>query len=111
MFNVWKKNKTRDLGEIEIIDIAQKSSIQANWAVFFIREHYWITSSFEQSYLSLYPRRSCEAFASSSLYNDPWGDIESFVGNSLSEYHKWINRIIQSEELHDIDNANPLSRW
>ena len=111
MLNMWRENKTRDFGEIEIIDIAPEMDVQENWSDFFIKQHYFITNNFEKSYLSFYPRRSCEAFASSSLFNSPWGDIEKFKGNSLLEYQKWIAKLIDSEELHEFDNSNPLSKW
>jgi hypothetical protein len=111
MLNVWKENKIRDFGEIEIIDIAQKETVEENWSDFFIKQHYWITDSFENSYLNYYPRRSCEAFASSSLYNSPWGDIDKFTGNTLTDYQTWIKKLIVSEELHELDNSKPLSKW
>ncbi len=108
---VWANNRIRDLGEIKIIDIADKAFIKDNWLEFFVRQHYGITDNFDNSYLGHYPRRSCEAFASASLFNNPWGDTDRYKGNSLSEFQEWIGKLIESEELHEKDKSFPLSRW
>jgi hypothetical protein len=111
MHQVWANNKTRNFGEIKIIDIADKEIIKENWSEFFVQQHYGITDNFDNSYLAHYPRRSCEAFASASLFNDPWGSIDKYEGNSLPEFQEWISRLIGSEELHEKNKSFPLSRW
>ena len=111
MFNVWKGNKIRDFGEIKIIDIEEKDIVEDNWSEFFIRQHYGISKDFNNSYLAFYPRRSCEAFASATLYNSPWGSIDRYEGSSLSAFQLWISRLIESEELHEKDKLFPLSKW
>ncbi len=58
-----------------------------------------------------YPRRSCEALASATLYNSPWGDIDIPTTKSLKEYQQWIQGIMQSENEHEKDDNAPLSRW
>jgi hypothetical protein len=112
MFQAWKKNKTRDLGEIEIIDKKSKDELEKNWSGFFVRrQHYGILNDFNESILSHYPRRTCEALASASLQQDPWGELKKFSGNSLAEYQDWILKLIESEDLHENDKAVQLSRW
>lgn len=111
MHEVWANNRIRDFGEIKIIDIQTKERIRENWSEFFVRQHYGITNNFDNSYLAHYPRRSCEAFASASLFNDPWGSIERYEGTSLSEFQEWIGKLIESEESHEKDKSVPLSRW
>lgn len=111
MFKVWGENKIRNFGEIQIIDIKPKDEVIDNWDEFFVRNHYSIIRDFQNSFLNRYPRRSCEAWASAVLQNDPWADIEQYKGNSLDEYQKWILPIMKSEEQNELDNNIPLSRW
>jgi len=112
MFQVWEKNQTRDFADFEIIDKKSKEELEKNWSDFFVRrQHYGISDDFNESLLSHYPRRTCEALASASLQQDPWGDSQKFLGNSLSEYQDWILKLIESEDLHENDKAVQLSRW
>ena len=111
LLNVWNNNVTKNFAQIELIDIRSKTDLETNWSDFFVRQHYSTTKSFNQSYLSIYPRRSCEAFASAVMMNDPWGDINQIRTTSLKKYQEWILKIIESEESHEFDNKIPLSRW
>ena len=111
MSQVWNKNQTKDLAEIEIIDKKSKEEIEKIWSDFFTRQHYGIIDCFEKSILSFFPRRTCEAFASTTLQCDPWGDLKKFSGDSLKEYQDWILNLIKSEDLHEKEKTNPLSRW
>lgn len=111
MLNCWNENNINSFAQIEIIDIKPKEKIEESWSEFFLRNHYFTSKSFEESYLYHYPRRSAEAFVSAFLQNDPWGSIEHYRGNSLPEYQNWILGLIESEDLHEKDNSLPLSRW
>nr|WP_321355572.1 hypothetical protein [uncultured Draconibacterium sp.] len=111
MFKVWSDNKIRDFGEIQIIDVKPEDEVRDNWYEFFIRHHYSIIDKFSDSFLNIFPRRSCEAWASAVLQNDPWGDIKQYEGNSLKEYQAWILRLIESENKNTLDEKTPLSRW
>jgi hypothetical protein len=110
LLDVWKNNPIQNFAEIEIIDIDRKEKIEYNWHEFFVKNHYIIRKKIEHSYIGLYPRRSTEAFASSILQNDPWGDVKHYQGNSLLEYQHWIKEIIKSEDSNSIDKKTPLSR-
>lgn len=111
MLQMWNQNQTRNFGQIEVINIKSQSEIRENWKDFFVKEHYDLRNAIDHSYLMRYPRRSCEAFASATLYNRPWGDSNIFRTNSLHEYQKRIIEIMQSEEKHDHDAITPLSKW
>lgn len=111
LFQNWKKNQSKDFAYIEIIDKKNKKEIEKNWSSFFTRQNYGIIDSFENSILSYFPRRTCEAYASTTLQQDPWGDLKKFSGDSLKEYQDWILNLIESEDLHEKDKTMPLSRW
>lgn len=111
MFKVWNENRIRNFWEIQLIDVKQKNEVKDNWEEFFVRNHYSIISDFQDSFLNRYPRRSCEAWASAVLQNDPWGDLEQYKGSSLHEYQEWVLTLIESENMNELDKNYPLSRW
>lgn len=111
MLDVWKNNSSREFGQIELVDIKNKTLVSKNWAEFFVRNHYWIVKNLNNTYLLHYPRRSCEAFASASIQQDPWGTLLIPKTKSLKKYQDWILKLIESEYLHDEDKSNKLSRW
>jgi len=112
IIQAWEENKIKDFAEIEIIDKKRKCELEKNWSDLFVRrQHYGFPVDFNESILSHYPRRTCEALASASLQQDPWGELKKFSGNSLAEYQNWILKLIESEDLHENDKAVQLSRW
>lgn len=112
MLDVWRKNETRELAQIEFVDLKSKAELEKRWAEFFTRDHYWAVKDLNETYLMHYPRRSCEAFASATLQQDPWGTLSIPKTNSLNEFQQWIlETFLQSERLHDHDKKNKLSRW
>jgi hypothetical protein len=111
MFKVWKDNQIRDFAEIQIIDVKAKEEIRENWDEFFIKHHYSIINKFTDSFINIFPRRSCEAWASAILQNDPWGSIKQYKGKSLKKYQDWILKVIESEIENELDKEIPLSRW
>lgn len=111
MYNVWNKNKIKNFAEIQIIDVKPEEEVYENWNEFFVRHHYSVIDSFQNSFLYLYPRRSCEAWASAILQNDPWGDLDQYQGTSLKEYQNWVMSLVESELSNISNKLSPLSRW
>ena len=111
MFKVWSNNKIRDFAEIQIIDVKPEKDLVENWSEFFIKRHYSLIKKYEDSFSHNFPRRSCEAWASAVLQNDPWGDIKQYKGKSLKQYQNWILKLIDSEKQNEVNEAIPLSRW
>lgn len=93
MFSMWENNITRDFGEITIVDIKRKAEVEENWEEFFVREHYQISKKLQNTYLFRYPRMSCEAFASATLFNHPVDAIEPPKTASLRKYQEWIQNL------------------
>lgn len=111
LFDFWMKNRFKDFGQIEIIDIKSEKEIEQTWSEFFVRQHYDIRKDFQHSYLHRFTRRSCEAFASMTLFNDPWRSIQEYRGNSLEEYQHLILELIESENQNELDDSVPLKRF
>src|SRR5690606_32052274 len=71
---VWSRNESRELAQIEIVDIRDEEDLRAAWGPFITRDHYHTTRSIHETLIARYPRRSCEAFAWATLQCDPWPD-------------------------------------
>ena len=101
MLKVWKKNKTRELAQIEIVDIKTKEELVRTWDDFIYSHHYGVSDSIFNSYLFRYPRRSCDAFAETNLMNRPWKDNHFPKLDSITELHEWIRPLLDEEEQYD----------
>lgn len=95
MLGMWKNNITREFGQISIVDIKDKETIEENWDEFFVRQHYDIYKKIQDTYLFRYPRRSCEAFGAATLFNNPLNQDTPPKTTSLKKYQEWIqNRLV-----------------
>ncbi|MDE3152800.1 MAG: hypothetical protein KGL93_11190 [Gemmatimonadota bacterium] len=70
----WSRNATRDLAQIELVDVRGRSDVVANWQDFIVREHFGVTDRFEHTWAFRQPRASCDALAGAILMNNPWQD-------------------------------------
>ena len=108
MLKVWQNNPSRDLAEIEIIDIKPKDELKETWNSFIVRQHYGIYEDFFNSYLCRYPRRTCEALASATLMGNPWPENRFPKFNTLDELHKWIEPLLEDEIKYEV-SKEPFS--
>ena len=64
----WGKLDDRQLEEVSVIDIIDENKMLKKWEKFIYTHHYRYTNNFFDSYLGLFPRRSCEmVFATKQL--------------------------------------------
>lgn len=101
LLDEWQANPVQELAEIDIIDILKRSdrhALEANWKEFFVRSHYGLFESFQQSQLFYQPRRSCEAFAMATLQLSPWAENTFPEGISLAELQEWVKPLIEEEK-------------
>jgi hypothetical protein len=61
MNDAWLGAGKRTIETIEIIDIKQAPMLRSLWSPFIFSQHVLCHTSFYESYLGRYPRRSCEA--------------------------------------------------
>ena len=105
MLSVWKNNKTLELAEVEIIDTKSEKEIIKTWKDFTFSHHYQIHKSFFDSYLARFPRRSCDAFAESSLMCKFLEENKFPKFENIEEMHKWIKPLIEEEEKYEKDKS------
>jgi len=108
---VWDANQTRDLAQIEIIDIADRDELERRWRPFIVRRHFGISTTFGDSWLSQYPRRTCEALAHYTQLNLPFSGLPFPQGEDLEELQTAVNPLID-EELEFRRNRTPFrTNW
>ncbi len=98
MLEVWKKNTTKSLGAMHIIDIKTEDEVRKNWKDFeawsmSVGDSIWNTSLF------IHPRRSCDAFAMATLQQSPWADNHFPRFNALEDLQDWIKPLIEEEKV------------
>ena len=98
MLDVWSINKTKDLAQIDIIDVKTEDGVMRNWQDFIIRQNYSISSNFFDTYLAAHPRRSCDAFAMATLQQQPWEDNYFPRNLSLEGLQKWVSPLTEEEK-------------
>lgn len=106
MLDAWRGNATRDLAEIDVIDIRPREEIESNWKDYFVRQHYGILPDFSRSILNHHPRRSCDSFAMATLQQSPWKTNPWPAASTLEELHQWIEPLIE-EERNGYFTGNP----
>lgn len=67
--NAWKAMSNRELEEVSIIDIISEDDMLRKWDHFIYSHHYKYTNSYFESYLGLFPRRSCETIFATYFCN------------------------------------------
>jgi hypothetical protein len=108
MLDVWAENSTRDLAQIDLIDINGREEVKENWQDFIVRENYAIYDNFFDTYLAIHPRRSCDAFAMATLQQNPWKDNYFPKGVSLKELQVWIMPLVEEERSGKL-SGNPCA--
>jgi len=98
LLNTWKNNNTRELAEIEIINIRPREELEANWSEFFVRQHYAVFDKIGYSLSFKYVRRSCEAFAMATLQQAPWKENNFPETKSLEEIHQCLQPLLVEED-------------
>jgi hypothetical protein len=81
--NAWKANgHQKSIERLEIIDVRDPEELSSQWGEFAHFRHFDIRSSFFESTLATYPRRTCEALGFMGLEGEfvqpiPWpGNLE-----------------------------------
>lgn len=97
MLEVWLENPTRELAEIELIDIKPKSEVKNNWKDFIDNRHFGIYKNFHDTYLSYHPRRTCDALAMATLQLRPWKENPFPKNKSLKQIQDWVRPLIDEE--------------
>lgn len=105
MRTAWSLNESRELAEIEIVDVKERSILEATWAPFFVRNHYGVYNT--PSPLFRHARRSCDHFAMASLQNNPCHDTPLPQTDVLNDLQSWASGMI-AEEVALREHGTPL---
>ena len=98
----WGDKENRQLEEVSVIDIIEEDEMVSKWDDFIYSHHYRYTNNFFDSYLGMFPRRSCETVFAMYSMNIPadgskgftsdmdWQDIESFIQDLLYQEYNTV---------------------
>jgi hypothetical protein len=99
--DAWGEARTRNLEEIEIIDIKSDEELRRTWSPFIHTHHYRTTDDYYKSFIANHPRRTCEAMFAEVIGNEK-GPL--FIkGNpvprelELAELREWVRPLLEAE--------------
>ena len=108
LHKAWNRNGTRNLAEVEIIDVRPAHQLLKSWADFITGDHYQITRRLNGTLSVRYPRRSCDAFASAVLQNNPWAEKPLPRFKRLQKLQRWCWPLV-AEETAYYENGTPMT--
>lgn len=97
LLKAWLENPTLSLAEFDVVDIADKTAVEASWSPFIVRTHGGVSSTFDYNILKRHPRRSCEAFAFATLQQTPWHEDPYPDATTLDELEAWVQPLLIEE--------------
>lgn len=105
----WGDLEERQLEEVSVIDIISEEEMLSKWQKFIYSHHYRYTKDFYNSYLGMFPRRSCEMIFATYQLN-VWPDTKSgfWEGMSWDDIDEMMEELIAEEERTPIDKNYPL---
>lgn len=101
MHSVWQKNPHTELAEIDLIDIrvnSDRKELEKTWEDFTFSDHFACHDYIFKSYLFSQPRRSCDAFAMTTLMCNPMQDNAFPQDLSLKQLQDWVKPLIKEEQ-------------
>jgi len=97
LLKAWDGNETRELAEVEVVDILPRRTLYDRWKEFIVRHHWAASTRFSLTWQCRYPRRSCETFAFATLQQDPWADRPIPRVRRLDRLQSWIHPLVDEE--------------
>jgi hypothetical protein len=98
MLEVWKKNPTLQLAEVDIVDVKPREVLEKNWSDFLYKTHYGICDDVQRTILFRHPRRSCDAFAMATLQQRPWRENPIPITADLAQLQAWVAPLVSEEK-------------
>lgn len=97
MKNAWGNTENRELEQTELIDIRSDDDLVTTWEPFIHSHHYDTWTSFYDSYIAKFPRRSGEALWA-QLMECQWLDPKPFPRDvGFPELYEWLRPRIHAE--------------
>jgi len=99
----WDK-QNRLIERVEIIDIKTKEDLWSQWDPFIIRTYLDCHTSFYQSRIVTYPRRTCEALIAQTMFGS-WVEANNLTLRAdFDELLTWLKPLIEAEEKLGIND-------
>jgi len=104
--HAWGGSENRQIEEVSVIDIIAEDEMLDKWSDFIYSHHYRYTNNFYDSYLGMFPRRSCEMiFATLQLNVAPDVTKGFYEGMSWDDV-KLLLRPLLLDEMNTPENKN-----
>jgi hypothetical protein len=97
LLKAWNANGTRELAEVQIVDILPKGVLHQRWNDFIVRQHYGVSRQVGRTFQFQFPRRSCEALAWATLQLQPWATRPLPHFRRLDSLKTWLRPLIDEE--------------
>jgi DICT domain-containing protein len=93
MKDAWRSVNSRNLEQIEIIDIKEEVVLHNAWKDFIHSHHYQTCKSFRDSWIARHPRRTCEAMWDQTMELEFLDDNPIPNGLDFPELWRWFEQI------------------
>ena len=105
----WGDLENRDLEEVSVIDIIDEETMLEKWSDFIYTHHYRYTNDFYNSYLGMFPRRTCETVFATFQFNLCPDNRRGFKpGMSWDDVKNKLLPLIKEELATPSDKNYPL---
>ena len=105
----WGDLEKRDLEEVSVIDIIDEETMLKKWSEFIYTHHYRYTNDFYNSYLGMFPRRTCETIFATFQFNLCPDNRKGFKpGMSWADVNNKLLPLIKEELETPSDRNYPL---
>ena len=113
--DVWSENKTREIAQVELIDIRPEDQLIASWDRFIVRNNYGTGTTVQRAYSSRHPRRSCDALFAATMMQNPWKADWLPDLTDPDELRGWVETLWKEEtRLRGTDaqfSGRPCAEW
>lgn len=97
MREAWGTPETRNLEEIEVIDLKDRDQLRKTWSPFIHTHHYRTYDSWYHSWTAEYPRRTCEAMWSTLMENNPHQPARLPTDADFAQLWAWVDLLLKME--------------
>lgn len=105
----WGNKDKRQLEEVSVIDIIREEDMLYKWKDFIYSHHYRYTNDFYNSYLGMFPRRSCETVFAMYALNVAADNTKGFCrGMSWTDIYALVGDLCAIESVTPADENLPL---
>ena len=98
LLNAWGDKEKRYMEEFEIIDIQEKEVVEKKWEDFIHTDHDEYHTSFFESHIFRFPRRTVEAYYAEKWQAEWLERKDNIEFDNLGSMHEWFQEIVKTEK-------------